>query len=484
MLVKDFTIARRFEFYRMLERLGDSQPRHGVALETDNGVISEVRKLGTPPRDSGKLTIPALVNAHDHGYGLRPLDFGVVDDALEVFVAGWGMRPFTDPYFEALVAFGRMALCGIGTTMHLINSHRISRIELEADAVSMAASDIGIRVALSCPLLDRGDWVYDGPESLDKRLAGEDLEDILELIARRPSMTEQIACVEEVADSFETPMVKVLYGPIGPQWCTSESLERIAEASACYRRFVHMHTLESMRQREWLDRRYPGGFMQFLDKIGLLSERLSLAHGVQLREDEIELLAERDVAVVSNPSSNLRYRSGVAPLKTLRKAGVRVAFGLDGAGIDDDQDMWREIRLAHLLHGGKELDPAIPPEWYLQAATTEAASVIGFKNGLGAIAAGAPADFVTIHYDRLTADSVYPPSDLRPWLLQRMTSAYVKDLVVAGNFAVANGQIRKVDYPAARREFLDQCRAAARDQEYADKIDRIRTAVREHYLDS
>ncbi len=473
--------TRRFEFPLLLERLDDPRPRRGAAIETADGTVSAVRSMDQPPADNGRLATPALVNAHDHGYGLRPLDFGVADDALEAFIAGWGMRPVTDPYLEALVAFGRMARSGIGTTMHLINSHRVSQLQGEAEHIARAAGDIGIRVALSCPLLDRGDWVYDGPEAVEVLLADQDRERMRAALAKRPPMKEQIANANEVADSLSSPMVSVLYGPVGPQWCTNESLERIAEASAQNQRYVHMHTLESMRQREWLDRAHPMGFMRFLDQIGLLSERLSLAHGVQLRDEEIELLAERGVTVVSNPSSNLRYRSGVAPLARMRAAGMRVALGLDGAGIDDDQDMWREIRLAHLLHGGKELDAAIPQGWFLQAATTAAVQSIGMDSGLGAISEGAPADFVTIDFARLAADSVYPPADLRPWLLQRMTSAYVDGLVVAGEPVLKGGKALGVDLPAAEKEFAGQCRAGALGEEHAAWIGRMRSAVQTHY---
>ena len=106
------------------------------------------------------------------------------------------------------------------------------------------------------------------------------------------------------------PMVDVHYGPIGPQWCSNALIEAVAEASARSGRRIHMHLLESARQRLWLDRRFPQGVVRYLDEIGFLSPRLAVAHGVQLREDELELLAERGVRVVSNPSANLRLRSG------------------------------------------------------------------------------------------------------------------------------------------------------------------------------
>ena len=81
-------------------------------------------------------------------------------------------------------------------------------------------------------------------------------------------------------------LFQVQYGPIGPQWCHDATLERIAEASSENDRHVHMHLLESRRQREWLDAAYPQGIVRFLDDIGLLSPRLTLAHGVHLTDAE------------------------------------------------------------------------------------------------------------------------------------------------------------------------------------------------------
>jgi cytosine/adenosine deaminase-related metal-dependent hydrolase len=111
---------------------------------------------------SGDLILPSPVNAHDHGYGIRSLDFGAVDDALEVWIPGMRLRPRTDPYLEALVAFGRLAKTGVGATMHCHNSLNVERLVDEARAVMRAATDVGIRLAFSCPLLDYDPWAYNG----------------------------------------------------------------------------------------------------------------------------------------------------------------------------------------------------------------------------------------------------------------------------------------------------------------------------------
>ena len=128
----------------------------------------------------------------------------------------------------------------------------------------------------------------------------------------RPAQS-QLADVAAVAEACETGTFKVHIGPIGPQWCEDATLERIAEMSAQTGRHVQMHLFETEIQRQWADTHYPDGLVRHLDRTGLLSPRLTVAHGVWLNPDECALLAERGVIVAVNASSNLRLRSGIAP---------------------------------------------------------------------------------------------------------------------------------------------------------------------------
>src|SRR5712675_3736613 len=102
--------------------------------------------------------------------------------------------------------------------------------------------------------------------------------------------------------------------------------------------------------------------------IGLLSPRLTLAHCVWARPDELALLAERGVTIAVSNSSNLHLRSGVAPLPAMLVAGCRVAMGIDGKALDEDDDGLRELRLAHLLHAGTGFRVAVSRQEILRAA--------------------------------------------------------------------------------------------------------------------
>ncbi|WP_343214107.1 amidohydrolase family protein [Ensifer oleiphilus] len=420
------------------------------------------------------LLMPPPVNAHDHGYGIRTLDFGNIDDALEVWIPGLRLRPRTDPYLEALVAFSRLALTGVGATMHCHNSLNIDRLVEEAGAVMRAARDVGIRLALSCPLLDYDPWAYDGgPQRLRPFLAPADWDELSASIPHYAPPSVQISAADAVAAANTSPLIDVQYGPIGPQWCSNALLESIAEASAATGRRIHMHLLESPRQRQWLDRRFPQGVVRHLDDIGFLSPRLAVAHGVQLRPDELELLAARGVQLVSNPSANLRLRSGVAPLAAMPETMPAIAFGLDGTGFDDDQDLWRELRLAHLLHGGQEVTRTFTAARVFDAAIEVGARVVNARGN---------DDLVLVDYGALIADSLIDDLDEAEILLARMTGAHAKGLYVGGQEIMRDGKLTRIDYECARADLLQQARAdLPRLTGERQRVTKLAAATRAYY---
>ena len=97
-----------------------------------------------------------------------------------------------------------------------------------------------------------------------------------------------------------------------------------------------------------------------LERLGVLSERFSIAHGVWLTESEIAALVRTGAAVSHNPSSNLRLRAGIAPLNALLGSGACVALGMDGTTINEDEDMFSELRLALRLNRVPHYGESVP----------------------------------------------------------------------------------------------------------------------------
>ena len=449
----------------------------------DGGGAGRIAKID--PTDggggAGRIALPAMVNAHDHGYGVRPLALGGADDALECWIASLS-RVTVEPRLEAAIAFGRMALAGIGATVHCHNSLVAENLEAEATGVALAAADVGIRVAFSCPVRDRNPWVYGDQHALLPHLPSGDRAAIEATLTDGAPARHLVDQVEAIAAAHEGELFQVQYGPVGPQWCRDATLERIAEASAANDRRVHMHLLESRRQREGLDASYRQGIVRFLDDIGLLSPRLTVAHGVHLTDEECALLAERGVTVAVNTACNLRMRSGVAPVGRFMRHGLRFGFGLDGCAHDDDQDYFRDLRLAQRLHNGTGLEPALPPGRLFDAACRHGFRCIDGSDDYGEIAPGARADVVVLDYAAMTEDFLTPEQDEVDIVLTRATSRHVRDLFVAGRRVVGGGVLTGLDLPDAEREFMDRARhEAGLDVEQAARHRRRREAVRAYY---
>lgn len=426
-----------------------------VAIEIAGGEIAAVRPAAGPA--NGTVVMAAPTNAHDHGRGLRTLAFGAVDDALECWLLTLAREPNVSAYRRAAVAFARMAEGGAANTNHSHSLQDPHAVVEECAAVSQAARDVGIRVAFAAPFSDRNPIVYGDAAAL--------LETAPTLRSRlqgRPTsgatIGDYLRRVEEMA-GFEHAGFSIQYCPVGPQWVSDPALAAIAEASAETGRRVHMHLLETRLQREWADHAYPEGIVRFMDTIGLLSPRLSVAHGVHLREDECELLAERGVIVSVNTSSNFRLRSGIAPVGQFLRTGLRFGVGLDAQPMDDDDDMLREMRLVWLNHRGFGVDDLLPRDRLIEAMTRDGRRAVLGEDG-GGIAVGAPADLLVLDLAAMSTDIVSPDEDPLTVILTRATRRHIRRLIVGGRTVVSDGRCVTVDLPALEAELIAEARAA------------------------
>lgn len=455
-------------------------PASGPArITVADGHIAAIAPLEGP--SPGTMAIAAPVNAHDHGRGLRTLAFGAVDDGLEAWIPTLSREPKLDAYRRAAVAFARMAEGGICATNHSHGPQDESRILEECEAVSRAAADVGIHVAFAAPFTDRNPLVY-GDQTTFLAAAEPSLRPRLEARLGPPKEVQAyLKRVDEMA-AFQHERFSIQYCPVGAQWVSDASLAAIAEASALSGRRIHMHFLETRYQREWADHAYPDGIVRRLDELGLLSPRLSIAHGVYLTAEESALLAERGVIVSVNTSSNFRLRSGIAPVADFLKAGTRFGIGLDAQPLDDDDDMLREMRLVWLNHRGFGLDDVLTASRLFEGATIDGRRAVIGEDGGGKIAAGAPADILELDYAAMTPDVLAADADPTNVLLTRATRKHIRRLIVGGRVVVADGRCVTVDRPALEAELIAEAKrswSAAPPDDAATAA--MKRAVRRYY---
>ncbi|MBS0248062.1 MAG: amidohydrolase family protein [Proteobacteria bacterium] len=449
------------------------------SITVDGGKITRI----TAGDGDGTLVMPALANAHDHARIARLSQTGSYDVPLEAWLPYLTLLPAVDPYLSSAVSFARSARGGVGAVMaHYTRVQGLTDFPTEAKAVAQAARDVGIRMALAVHCRDLNPLVYDPHEKLLADLSPAACECVTRRFLRKPvAAKDQVAMVETVAREIEGDGVTVQYGPAGVQWCTDEMLRLIGEASAASNRRVHMHLLETQYQRNWADRTFPQGIVRYLDGIGLVNERVSFAHCIYLRPDEMELIAERGATIVVNTSSNFIVSSGLAPLGEFIKRGCRVAMGLDGLAFDEDEDALREMRLVYNVHKASGFDIRVSGDELMRFATAHGRfAVTGFaEEGL---APGAAADLLTLDWTALSAELIepdVPPFDL---LLAKGVKRHIKDLTVAGRIVVRGGQVTGIDLPALEGELLATLRAKyPTTADIRAAMPELKSALRRHY---
>ncbi len=416
----------------------------GVSLTHKDGVIETLKPQRAITESSrNRVLLPSFANAHDHGRGLKTLAYGVADQAVETWVAGTYTLPPIDPYLIAANAFANMAQNGIGSVVHCHLSRDPEKLIEEAAAVKKAAEDVGIRVAFVVPLRDRHRLAYANDEHVLSSMPADLSDKIGKRLKPIPSINAQIDAARTIARFDQSNLFKVQLGPVGVEWCSHPLLERVSELAHELKIRVHMHMLESRYQREWADNTFPNGILQYLDQVGLLNEKLTIAHGTWLTPQECQLLANKKVTVSINTSSNLRLRSGIAPLTSLRHANTRFAIGLDALALDDDDDILREIRLTHLLHAGLGFEQGITQPNVMHAACSNGACATG--NAGGRLEPGQPADFVVLNLERINQDIDSALIDIPTLISARATGQDIESLVVAGRTVTHHRRILGVD---------------------------------------
>lgn len=474
--------ARRIVVGRLAAEPGRLPAAGPVAIVVAGDRIVAVEEVGAVDgRARGLIALPAPVDAHDHGRGLRTLTFGALDDVLEVWISALGQEPKVDPYNRAAVAFARMAEGAVAAANHCHNAQDPELLVEEAEAVSRAAKDVGVRVAFAVPIADRNPFVYGDLATLLARLPEAERAIVAARGQSGRTTAEMLDAVDAIA-AFEHPGFIVQYCPVGPQWVSDQTLEAIAERSAATGRRVHMHLFETRYQPEWADDAYPGGLIARLDRIGLLSPRLTVAHGVWLTRDECGLLAERGVTVSANTSSNFRLRSGIAPVAQFVAAGLPFGVGLDGMAFDDDEDMLREMRLLYAVQRGFGGETVLTPERLFRAACIDGRRTVVGDDGGGRIVPGAPADILVLDLADMAADLVFDGIDPIDLLLTRMSKRHLALLVVAGRIVVENGSCVTVDRAALEAELIAEARSrwAAAPPDLA-RVGRLQGAIRDFY---
>jgi cytosine/adenosine deaminase-related metal-dependent hydrolase len=460
------------------DRFSWNEIEDGAVLQED-GVITAVgtyddlhlKHPTVPVIGSGKeILLPGFVNGHHH-VGLTPVQLGSPDMPLELwFITRMVIRNL-DLYLDTLYSAFEMIGSGITTVQHIHGwmPGTLPEVEKRAGDVIRAYEDVGMRVSYCYAVRDQNRLVYQADEEFVAGLPAE-LQGPMKRWFERFKMG-----LDDAMDMFKSfhaqhhnkRRVKIQLAPANLHWCSDKALTALSDASAKYDVPMHMHLVETAYQKEYAWRRGNCTALEYIDRFGMVNNRLTLGHGVWLNEQDIDRLAGAKGCICHNCSSNFRLRSGVAALNFFEKKGINTAIGLDEAGINDDRDMLQELKLvlrAHRVPGMVEADVPTMAQ-VLRMATVGGARTTPFGESIGTLEVGKAADMVLIDWESVA----YPYLDeLTPTLdavVQRAKNQAVTMTMCDGEVIYKDGQFTKVDRTVALKALHDDLSKALADDE-------------------
>lgn len=411
----------------IIERVGPNLPAEGGAEIIDA---------------HGKLIVPGFVNAHYHSHDVlmkglfeeQPFDIWTTYTGA----AGYGPRSQRELRLRTLIGAAEMLRNGITTVQDFLTVFPSDPANV--DTVLTAYADAGIRVVFAIAARDVAQldiapfMPKDLPEAVRKRLLG----------TNRSARQELDFVTGEIKrlGANPRPLITWALAPSAPQRCSPELLEGIAALSREHGLPVFTHVYET-RVQAAAARVQSLSLLDMLDRAGLLNERLNLVHGVWLAADDIARLARARARVVHNPISNLKLKSGIAPILDLHRAGVEVALGCDNYSCAETQNIFVAMRMLCLLPAVTSVEPhPIDAAAALRAATLTGAKSVGLEGKAGALRPGMAADLMILDLD----DPAFVPfNSAARQIVYSESGRAVESVFVAGRPVVRNRRLLTID---------------------------------------
>jgi len=389
------------------------------------------------------IVLPGLINTHHHFYQTLTRAVPAAQNAnlfnwLTTLYPIWARITPDEIFISTQTALAELALSGCTTASdHLYLYPNGSRLDDEIDA----AREVGLRIHASR-----------GSMSLGQSQGGLPPDSVVESEDR--ILADSVRLIERYHDPSPGAFVQIVLAPCSPFSVTGELMRQSAILARHYGVHLHTHLAETQDEEIFCQEKFgyrPVGYMQSVDWVG---EDVWFAHSVYVSRDEINLYAKTGCGVAHCPSSNMRLASGIAPIRELMAAGVKVGIGVDGSASNDGSHLLAEARMAMLMDRlragveGASLSSENAPvlmtgRQALELATRGGAAVLGRKD-LGSLETGKCADFVAINLNRLDyAGALHDPVSAVVFCAPRG----VDWNVVHGRVIVRNGHLETLDVP-------------------------------------
>ncbi len=404
---------------------GDVLIRGGVIAAVGQGLAT----TGAVVEAAGCVVTPGLVNTHHHLYqtltravpgGQDALLFGWLKTLYPI----WARFGPEEMFVSAQVGLAELALSGCSMTSdHLYLYPNGARLD---DTIA-AAGEVGLRFHPTRGAMSIGESAGGlPPDSLVEREAA-----ILE---------DCIRVVDAFHDSRPGAMVRVGLAPCSPFSVSRDLMREAALLARDKGVMLHTHLAENDEDIAYSLAQFGCRPGQYAEDLGWTGDDVWHAHCVKLDGSEIDLFARSGTGVAHCPCSNCRLGSGIAPVRAMRDAGVKLGLGVDGSASNDAGNLVAEARQAMLLQRVARGADAMGVREALEIATLGGARVLG-RADCGSLEAGKRADVAV--WDLRGVESAGAWDPVGALLLCGPTR--VRDLFVEGRRVVQDGHLTTID---------------------------------------
>ncbi|HSO73854.1 MAG TPA: amidohydrolase [Blastocatellia bacterium] len=381
---------------------------------------------------AGKIVMPGLINTHTHVPMV--LFRGIADDlVLMEWLQKYIFPAEAKNVDEQFVRWGTRLGC-----LEMIQGGKTTYVDLYyfEDAIADETARAGMRAVLGETLID-----FPAPDN--------------------KTWEAGMAYVEKFSQRWKgNALITPAIAPHAPYTVSTDHLKQAHAFSERTGLPLIIHIAEDQAEVKTIQERYGASSVAYLDRIGLLDQRVIAAHMVWPAEEDIKTLASRKVGVAHCPQSNMKIAAGAAPVPQMLRAGVAVGLGTDGAASNNDLNLWEEIDTAAKLHKLVSKDPTvITAREALEMATIRGARAIHLDKDIGSLEAGKLADLIIVN---ATAAHQTPAYDVYSKLAYSTKASDVETVIINGRVIMRNRRVLTVDEGPVRAKAI----------EYRDRIRR------------
>ncbi|MFZ1482864.1 MAG: 8-oxoguanine deaminase [Paracoccaceae bacterium] len=419
---------------------GDVLIRGGVVAAVGQGLQAPGAEV---VEARGCVVTPGLVNTHHHLYQTLTRAVPGGQDALlfgwlKALYPIWARFSPEEVFTSAQVGLAELALSGCSLSSdHLYLYPNGARLE---DTIH-AAAELGLRFHPTRGAMSIGESAGGLPP--DSLVEGE-----------AAILADMVRVVDAFHDAREGAMCRVGLAPCSPFSVSRDLMREAAVLARDKRVMLHTHLAENDEDIAYSLARFGCRPGQYAEDLGWVGQDVWHAHCVKLDAGEIGLFARTGTGVAHCPCSNCRLGSGIAPVRAMRDAGVKVGLGVDGSASNDAGSLAGEMRMAMLLQRVSRGADAMSAREVLEIATLGGAKVLG-RDDCGALEPGRRADLAIWNIGGIEAAGAWDPVAA----LVFCGPQKVRDLYVEGRQVVRDWQVTTLDLPLVIER---QARLAAR----------------------